>query len=328
MPKKITYKELSIKTGISISTISRIMKGTTKVNKEKRKIIYDTLKELGLPLPSSNNNGKRIILVNLPTLPNPFYGDITNGIKAAALRNNYSILVQNEQINEQTIDGLILLLKSINAYGLITLNQINSDCLLKLNKEIPLVQCCERNKSVGIPYVTIDDIAATKKAVELLISHGNKHIAIINGPIRYKYAKERLLGYRETLIQNDFKIDPQIIIQLPEINFEMALSASFQLLSSDNPPDAFFTVSDIYAAAVVHSAKKLKLRVPEDIEVIGFDNVEISSMCIPTITTVSQPSFQIGLNSCDMLVQIINGEINSARSMNLSTELILRGTTR
>jgi len=328
MSTKITYKDLAKMTGISMSTISRIMKGTTQVNKKKREIVYATLRELGQPIPSFSSNGKRVILVNLPALPNPFYGDITTGIKAAALRNNYSILIHNGQINEETLDALILLLKSIKAYGLITLNQINAECLIKLHKEIPLVQCCERNKSVGIPYVTIDDIAATKKAVELLISHGNKHIAIINGPIRYKYAQERLLGYHETLIQNGFIVNPQHIIQLQEINFEMAVSASVQLLSSDNPPDAFFTVSDVYAAAVIHAAKKLKLRVPEDIEVIGFDNVEISSMCIPSITTVSQPSFQIGLNSCDMLVQIINGEINSVRSMDLSTELILRGTTR
>jgi len=237
-------------------------------------------------------------------------------------------MIHEDHINKSTIDSILYLIKSTKAIGMITLNHIDKEELLRLNEAIPIVQCCECLPSLDIPFVSIDDISASIRAVNYLISLGNKRIAMINGPIRYKYSKDRLKGYQKAIINAGLDVENKLIVQLPEINFDMAVSAIMQLLSSPNPPDAFFTVSDVYAAAVIRAAINSNLSVPKDVSVIGFDNVEISSMCTPNITTVSQPRFQLGLLSCDMLDKILCGEGNSVQSIFLETELIIRESTR
>ena len=178
-----------------------------------------------------------------------------------------------------------------------------------------------------IPYVSIDDIAATRTIMEYLLSLGRRRIAFINGPIRYKYARHRLQGYINSLDKAGISQESRLIIQLPEINFNMAVSAVTQLLGGENLPDAFFCASDVYAAAVIKACTRMGLNVPRDIMVVGFDNVEIASMLNPTITTVNQPRYQLGLSSCNLLIELINNPKSIIRSILLETELIVREST-
>jgi len=330
MKKKPTYTEISKLTGISVSTISRVLNSNINVSKEKEEKIITAMQKLGYkhPLLQKKSMEKSLIIINLPSLNNPFYSKITEGIKSAATRNNYQVMIHEDHINKTTIDSILYLIKSTKAIGMITLNHIDEEELLRINDAIPIVQCCECLPSLDIPFVSIDDITASIRAVNYLISLGNKRIAMINGPIRYKYSKDRLKGYQKAITSAGFEVENKLIVQLPEINFDMAVSAVMQLLSSPNPPDAFFTVSDVYAAAVIRAAINSNLSVPKDVSVIGFDNVEISSMCTPNITTVSQPRFQLGLLSCDMLDKILCGEGNSVQSIFLETELIIRESTQ
>ena len=97
-------------------------------------------------------------------------------------------------------------------------------------------------------------------------------------------------------------IPKQWIVQLPEVSYEMAYAAVCRLLNSDSRPNAFFTISDVFAAAVIRAAKRFHLHVPRDILVVGFDNIELSSMTSPSITTVNQPKFQMGYTACEMLL--------------------------
>ncbi len=191
-----------------------------------------------------------------------------------------------------------------------------------------MVQCCECIQDMDIPFITIDDVATTHMAMEHIIALGRKNIAFINGPIRYKYAQDRLKGYLQSLEYAGIKKDQDMIIQLSEVNFDMAVSAAIQLLNSPKRPDAFFTSSDVYAAAAIKAAIRLGMSVPKDVVVVGFDNVEISSMCNPSITTVNQPRYQLGFLSCEILAKRINHDPTIVGSMYLETELIIRESSR
>ena len=160
------------------------------------------------------------------------------------------------------------------------------------------------------------------------MSLGKKNIAFINGPIHYKYARDRLTGYINALENAHIEINPDFIIQLQEINYDMAVSAALQLMYSPNRPEAFFAISDVYAAAVIKAAQKAKLRIPQDIIVIGFDNIEISAMCTPSITTINQPRFQMGFLSCEMLINRMHGNNLPLPNLYLETELIVRNSTQ
>ena len=329
MSKNVTYKDISEKTGISIATISRIVKGNVIVSPEKNKLVREAMVELGYPLPKMiQEMNDPLIMIYLPSISNPFYSKIIEGIKTVANNNGFKTIICEGEINSYTIDEVISMVKRLKIDGLISLNFIAPEHLEQLEKVIPTVQCSERNPDINYPFVSIDDISAAKKAVDLLVAHGNKRIAFINGPKGFKYSADRYTGYKSALEGSGIPIDPLLHIQLPEIDFDIAISVVTQLLHSSNAPDAFFTSSDVFAAAVLRAAKMANIKVPEQLEVIGFDNVDISKMCIPSITTVSQPRYQLGLNSCQVLIKILDRGFANVQSLYLSTEIIIRESTR
>ena len=328
--KKNTYVEISKLSGVSIATISRIINNSTNVKSETRQKVLSVMQDLGYDisdLAMATQRASDLIIFNVPSLDNPFYSLIIQGAKSSALRNHFNLLINEDHIRDRNIDEFIALLKKIKAAGLITTNHIASHLLTRLNDVIPIVQCCEYAKDLDIPFVTIDDIGTARMAMEHILSIGRRRIAFINGPIRYKYAKDRLEGYLQALEHAGIERDQDLIIQLQEVNYDMAVSAAIQLLNSQKRPDAFFTISDVYAAAVIKAAKRLRLQVPKDVAVVGFDNVEIASMCNPSITTVNQPRFQLGFLSCEMLAKRICDDPAMIGSMYLETELIIREST-
>jgi LacI family repressor for deo operon, udp, cdd, tsx, nupC, and nupG len=329
--KKITYSAIAERSGISIATISRVINNSSNVKDDTRKKVIEAMKSLGYDtstLEANTSKTNDLIIFNIPSLDNPFYSLIIQGAKAAAQRNGYNMLINEDPIDDRSFDSFTALLKKTNAAGLITTNCIARSTLLRLNAILPLVQCCECIDGLDIPFVTIDDVSAARNAVEYLISLGKKRIAFINGPIEYKYSQDRLKGYLQALEQAKLEKNPDIIIQLQEIDYDMAVSAATQLLNSAQRPDAFFASSDVYAAAAIKASRRASLRVPEDIAIVGFDNIGLSSLCTPSITTVNQPKFQLGLLSCEMLIKRINAEQIPIQSMYMDTELIVRETTQ
>ncbi|WP_320127566.1 LacI family DNA-binding transcriptional regulator [uncultured Sphaerochaeta sp.] len=328
---KITYSRIAEVSGISMATISRIMNNSSNVKEETRNAVIASMKQLGYDtshLEAIAAKSNDLIIFNIPSLDNPFYSLIIQGAKASAARNGYNMLLNQDPIDDRSIDTFLALLKKTNAAGLITTNCISRQNLVKLNASIPLVQCCECDSTLDIPFVTIDDVSASRNAVEYILSLGKKRIAFINGPLQYKYARDRLKGYLQALEDASIPCDPDMIIQLQEINYDMAVSAVFQLLNSEKRPDAFFASSDVYAAAAIKATRRTNLKVPQDIAIVGFDNIELSSMCTPSITTVNQPKFQLGLLSCEMLIKRISKEQIPISNMYMDTELIVRETTQ
>lgn len=328
MSKKVTYSEISKLTGISISTISRVVKGNVPVKSETRDRVIAALKKHEYFDKTNSQYFSKIIFVNIPSMANPFYSKIIEGIEDSANQYGMHVIINVDEINNKTIKRIITLLKETHAAGLITLNHIKPEILEILSKKITLVQCCERVSGLKLPFVTINDIQAAKKAMTHLISHHNKRIAFINGPNYYKYSIDRLEGYKRSLEENNIPFDSEIVIQLPAINYDMAYSSAMQLLTTTTRPDAFFTSSDVLAAAVINAAKKCNLKIPEELEVIGFDNINISTMLSPSITTISQPKYQLGIQSSDTLCRLINGTSGILTQNIIDTELILRESTK
>jgi LacI family repressor for deo operon, udp, cdd, tsx, nupC, and nupG len=329
--KKSTYQEIASDAGVSIATISRVLTGTSKVKDSTRRKVLEVMTKHGYDIEEiltnrlSQNN--EIIIFNIPSLENPFYSQIVEGARTAARHHGYQFLINEEHINESTILNIMGLIKTVDAAGLVTTNHVPHHLLARLNDTLPLVQCCEYDADIQIPYVTIDDIAAARTVMEYLLSLGRRRIALVNGPIRYMYARRRLQGYFKSLDKAGIARNPNFVVQLPDVNFDLAASAVTQLLSADLRPDAFFCVSDIYAMAVVKSCARMGLSVPRDIMVVGFDNIEIASMISPTITTVNQPRYQMGFSSCNLLLELISNPHTNVRNIVLETELIVREST-
>ena len=331
MKKKFTYQELSKKSGISISTISRVLNRSPLVKEEKRRQVLDTLKILGIDVeeyklePSPSDS---LIVFNVPSIKNPFYWPIAEAVRSSAYAHGYSLLINEDPLNDETIDSFLKIMKKSKVGGLICANSISQKNLKKLVDTIPTVTCCEAEYSSLVPFVSINDEVASYNAVKYLASLGKKRIALINGPESFKYARDRLNGYLKALEDNNLVFDSSIVASVgADMYYEVAKALAIHMLNSSNPPDAFFCISDVLASAAIKASLERGYKIPRDIAVVGFDNILISQVMNPTITTVHQPTSQIGTIALEMLIRLINKEEDSLKSVHLGTELIIREST-
>lgn len=331
--RKIRIQDIAATAGVSNATVSRVLNNHSVVNAETYRKVVDAMNTLGyshtlnVRSPNDKDTSPDLIILSLPTISNPFYNEITIGAQNAAQRFGYRVLISNTALDSDGLNQLISLIKSNRVAGVITLNSMTSMELERLCAITNVVQCCEFCEGYDVPYVSIDDYQATRTALNHLYSHGRKDIAFINGPLGYKYARHRQNSYVDFMREHHLPIREDRIIQLSSVDFSIGVASITQLLSQSSPPDAIFAISDVLAGAAIKVAKKYGLRVPQDLMVIGFDNIDISSMCDPTITTINQPKSQMGYMACELLIEKISNPDVPVKQILLDTELIVREST-
>lgn len=328
--EKITVAEIAKEAGVSPATVSRALNNRSIVKASTVQKIENAMAALGCPMqqPSLQDiSHQPLIVLNLPGIENVFYQDVVKGVRVSAKAHGCHLLIHESPLTRGSIQDFCNLLTRVQAVGAITLNYVAKSSLDQIHTIAPLVQCCEYNSETDYPYVSIDDFAAAETATNYLISCGCNKIALINGPQHFKYARKRQEGFLNALAKADIFVPQNWIVQLPEINFEMAYASICRLLNLETPPNAFFAISDVFAAAVIRAAKRFHMNVPQDIMVVGFDNIEFSLMTCPSITTINQPSFQQGYSACELLMEMVENPAITPKSLILDTELIIREST-
>lgn len=322
---KISITEIAKRAGTSPATVSRVLNHPELVNSETAQLIRSAMEETNyVPRPSKHSKSKKLILINVPEIANPFYSEIIQGIMASASNHSYHTLISQDNLEDsQSVSGFVKLLKSVKACGVILCSPSSSQYYEQIGSMMPIVQCCEYN-SEEYSYVSIDDFQAAYNVMEHIYSRGRRKIAFVNGPLHYKYARERQRGYEAFLDRAGISHISSWSIHLSEINYDMAFASVCQLLTSSAPPDAIFASSDLIAAAAIKAAKLHHIRVPEDLIVVGFDNINISTICDPAITTISQPRFQLGYTSGEIIHEHIISPTAYKQQVLLNTELIIR----
>lgn len=314
---------------VSPATVSRVLNHPELVKKEtsekiKKKII-DAGYDFDSILSCQVENNKRIIIVSLPSIENPFYDNVVKGIKTSINSHNYEVLLYIGNITKNNLSHFLDVVKMSNARGVISLSRkLQTDIANEINKEFPFVQCTEYNKESDGVYVSINDYAAAKTATEYILGMNYKRIAFINGPLSFNYAQERLRGFEKAIEERGLVVPKNWKISLPEISYSLGYSAASQLLGTEDRPDAIFCAADVLAISVLKVAKRYNLRVPEDLGVVGFDNIEVASITNPGITTINQPSYQLGFTAGETIFEKINDPLSKPRSILLDTELIAR----
>lgn len=330
MKSKSTLTQIAEKAGVSIATVSRILNDTGKVSPATRQRVAQAIRELeydsALKRPTPVY---QTILVLVPDFVNPFYANIIDGIQQTAHNNDFEIFLMPTKDSYTSTSYLVNLIKKEGFAGVLWLSSTPpTDLLSIIEHHCPIVMCCEYPEDHACSYVSIDDITAANRAVHYLISTGCRKIGMVNCSLKYKYARHRREGYLQALEHAGLEFNPEWYVSIPTIDYTLAYSAILQTLNAEPVPDAFFTCSDVYAAATINAAQSLGIRVPEDLSVIGFDNIETSRMTLPPITTIAQPGFQMGQQACSILVEKIGNQSLSDRHILLNTELVIRDSTR
>jgi len=332
--KDISIEEIAKIANVSTATVSRVINNKNNVSPKTREkvmqIIIDENYELNdrQKKISMDPEDSKTIVILVPDFSNPFNSTVIDGVKKAAKNGDYLITVVLAKEENVDLDYYEHILRDINVAGIIALSAFPSlEVALQVNDSWPLVMCSEHWGSPKISHVGIDDVKAAHQATNFLITAGRKNIALINGTLNRKYAREREIGYRLAHQDAGFDISDDIVVHLSSISYSMALSHLIFLFDNKPEIDAVFASSDIFAAAAIEAAKRIGKRIPEDIAVIGFDNIDLALMISPTITTIAQPSFEIGYHSCDILIESIGKPYLEPKNVTLFTDFIIREST-
>ncbi len=177
-----------------------------------------------------------------------------------------------------------------------------------------------------MPTVQLDNIAAAKTMAEHLISLGHTNIGVISGPENSTITNDRLRGFKAALDGAGLKYNPANRMY-GDYSIPSGAMATIELLELDNPPTAIFCMNDEMAIGAIRQVKKMGLRVPEDVSITGFDDINFAEFCDPSITTIAQPAEEFGTNAMLMLVELLNGNKPKNKDVYLPFELVIRDST-
>jgi len=327
-----TMKDVALKANVSTATVSRALMNPEKVSQSTRNRVEQAAIDVGYyPQALGRNtrrNESRTLLVIVPDICDPFFSEIIRGIEVTAAGEGYLVLIgdcahQNQQ--EKTFIDLIIT-KQIDGMLLLG-SKLPFDASIEEQRNLPsMVMANEFAPELELPTVHIDNLTAAFDAVNYLHNLGHQRIGCIAGPEEMPLCHYRLQGYVQALRRSGITVDPHYIAR-GNFTYEAGAQALEQLLALPKPPTAVFCHSDIMALGALSWAKRQGLRIPQDLSIIGFDNISLSEFCDPPLTTVSQPRFEIGREAMLLLLDQLHGQNVSSGSRLLDCELIIRGST-
>lgn len=190
----------------------------------------------------------------------------------------------------------------------------------------PIVLACEYVDDDSLPAVTIDNIKAAERVTEHLLNKGHKRIGFINGPEQIILCRDRHKGYRLALEKHKIHSSEELIVS-SDFTTEGGFKCAKELLKLEEKPTAIFAANDDMAVGVIQAVQKQGLRVPQDVAVVGFDNIQISRIIQPKLTTIDQPIFQIGMKSMELIMTCLEGCLPEEKRIVLDAKLSIREST-
>jgi LacI family transcriptional regulator, repressor for deo operon, udp, cdd, tsx, nupC, and nupG len=311
--------------------VSRVLNNSIHVSENTRKTVMMAINELDYNPNFLGRNLRtqktKMILVILNNLSNDFFSKVIKGIETSGSIYNYNIMIATTYGNKKKEEAYLDLLINKQVDGAIFMSStVTSEKLEILGQKHNIIQCSEYVENVNIPYVTIDNYAASYEATNYLIESGCKKIIYMTVNNNYMSTKLRLSGFKQAMFDHNLQIHPKMILMC-DYGFKKSYDSMQEVLNTKNIPDSVFAISDRMAAGAIKCILKNKYSVPNDISVIGFDNISLTSIYNPTITTVSQSSYKMGCIACSHLIDKINGKSVELTTV-LSHELIIRESTR
>jgi len=323
--------DVARRANVSIATVSRVLNPSDhKVSSETAEKVRRAVKELDYhpnALARALQMKKTMTIgVIIPDISNHYYAEIVRGIQSVADREGYNIILQNtDRIQERIVKSIYLLRENIVDGIIFSGGIINGYEPLSALKELRDRVVVIGRHDVNFPAIMVDNIAGATLAVEHLIERGHARIGLIGWSDNSTTAKDRLSGYKSSLAQNSCHFEPSLVRQ-GQLTPESGYNEAKLLLSQENKPTAIFAGNDQMAFGVIYAAIEMGLRVPEDLAVIGFDNIPLSSFFVPSLSTIEIPMFTLGSDSMETLVSLIAGEKISRIKLH-KTKLIIRKST-
>jgi len=319
--------------GVSIATVSRVLSRPDAVAANTRRRVLQAVTQLGY---TTNAAGKHLrtqrsdkILVTVPDISNPFYSRVLQSIEEAAQREGYSVLLAETHNDAKREERFVVMLRRRDAEGLIVLGHGLPEAALEVSRETSgfahIVSGCEVSGRDNIPSIHVDNHALARDAIEHLYSLGHRRIGIVTGPGASSLSGERLKGaMARARIQGG---ERDLVVVAGDFTVESGEKAAAQLLSRADRVTALFCFNDLMAIGAMDVLRRRSIRVPDDMSVVGVDDIAFARYTVPPLTTIAQPVHQIGQETVRVLLGIIGGRGAAPASVVLPHRLIVREST-
>jgi LacI family transcriptional regulator, galactose operon repressor len=333
MAGQVTMQQIADRAEVSIGTVSHVVNGTARVRATLRRRVLEAIRTLGFH-PSALAQGLRLnrtkmLGMIIPDITNPFFPAVVRGAEDLAFRHSYRIVLCNTDNDPAKESLYIAELNSFRAAGLLIIPAAGSDLISELSTGGPVIQpvvCIDRCPEgwTGDAVVVANEEGAYQ-GTKHLIRCGHRHLAVITGPALLAVATERLKGFKRALREARLPIAPEFI-QEATFDTQSGAQAAKRLLRMLPRPTAIFACNDMMALGVLHAAHELGLRCPEDVSLVGFDNLDFCEYTSPALTSVYQPGYQLGAVAADLILERIRGLEDAPKHFALETELKIRNS--
>ena len=330
MPR-VTIADVAREAGVSQQTVSRVINDKGEISHATRDHVTEVIQRLGYR-PSSIARGlatRKTMTLGLvvPDIANPFFAEIVRGADQAAHEAGYSLLLGNAfeeprreadvlyTLEEKRVDGIVL-----------CSSRLSEDKLDEFCAQQPAVVLVNRSsQQPNVGTVRVDDAAGAHMAVRHLAASGRRAIGFLAGPPNSRSGQERARGYAAALTEAGLAHDPDLCVPCTPI-LEGGRQAALDLFTARSDVDALFCYNDLVAAGALQACARLGKRVPDDVAVIGCDDIPLAEMVTPPLTTLHVSQQEIGSAAIKLLLNTINGCANNCREIVLPPQLVIRAS--
>ncbi|RME09145.1 MAG: LacI family transcriptional regulator [Ardenticatenia bacterium] len=343
--QKITIADVARRANVSPSTVSNYLNGRVeRMRADTRERIKRAIEELGYrpnPVARQLKTGHApFIGLIVPSVANPFYGIFARHVEAMALENGYQVLLGNSDRDPQRERRYAEELWNYGVRGIVFGSSLThlthlEDLIKQGLRVVAFDRSMRSEDKVLMDSVGVDNAHAMRMATRHLLGLGHRRIAFVSGPIRTVSRLDRLAGYREALRDAGIDPDPDLVWQgEPFAGFgdfdavQLGRQAAHELLTLSNPPTAIVAVNDMYAFGVYAGARDLGLRIPDDLSVVGFDDIDLTEVVEPPLTTIRQPIAEIAAKAVSLITQRLEGDDDTPYQYHvLPAQLVVRRST-
>jgi len=329
----VTIYDVAREANVSMATVSRVVNGNPNVKPTTRKKVLEAIERLGYR-PNAVARGlasKKTTTVGviIPDISSIFYSELARGIEDIATMYKYNIILSN---SDQNMDKELHLLNTMlgkQVDGIVFMgSHVTEKHVEEFKKSpVPIVLAASIEQSNTIPSVTIDYETAAKDAITALVQNGHKRIAYVSGPYEDQVGVKKLEGYKLGLEMANIPFDEELVIE-GDFSYDSGIEAYEKINELTDKPTAIFVGTDEMAVGVIHGVMDQGLTIPEDIEVIGFDNTRLATMVRPRLTTVVQPMYDIGAVAMRLLTKYMTKEEVEDHIVVLPHRIEFRQTTK
>ncbi len=328
----VTIADVAREAGVSTQTVSRVLNNKGEISPETRRLVSDVIQRLGYR-PNSVARSlvtRRTLSLGLvvPDITNPFFPEIARGAEDTALAAGYSVFLCNTTEQAEREVAVLRLLEEKRVDGVVVCSARLPDDqlvpLLRRQRTVVLVNRIVAGAAAGV--VRVDDADGTRQAVRHLLGGGRRRLAMLSGPPASWGGRERVRGFREALQAAGLAVDPELILACPPY-LDGGARAARRVLLSRRAVDGLVCYNDLVAIGALQACRELGARVPEDVAVVGCDDILLASLVTPPLSTIRVSKYDIGASAVRMLLDRIAAPGPEAAELVIRPTLVARAST-